>query len=178
MVNNILDTARLREGPLPYDRRPFSAEKLLEEIIRLYQPLAQKTKKTLRLDAPAALPLLLADEEKALRIFMNLLTNAFKFTREGDRITVSAGSEEPGRIAFTVSDTGWGIAPERLARLFEPFQSTNGAEEDVRKNQGAGLGLSIVKALVEGHGGTLRVESTPREGTAFHFSLPAAEASP
>ena len=105
-------------------------------------------------------------------MFLNLLTNAFKFTRAGDRIELSA---RPilGGVEMSVKDTGVGIAPERLERLFVPFRSTDGATGEARKGQGTGLGLFIVKALIEGQGGQLRVESVVGQGTTFTFSLPA-----
>jgi signal transduction histidine kinase len=174
MVNNLLDTARLREGRLTFHVQPLAAGDLMRDLVRLYGPLARETRKSLTLEIPADLPPVKADEEKVMRIFLNLLSNALKFTREGDRVTLSADRGESGFLRFAVADTGWGIPPEQRAKLFQPFQSTDGAVDGARRAQGTGLGLSITKALVEGHGGSLTVDSEPDRGTTFRFTLPLA----
>ncbi|MBK8575659.1 MAG: ATP-binding protein [Elusimicrobia bacterium] len=139
---------------------------------RLYRPLADQSHKDLTWEAAAGIPAFFVDEEKLFRVMLNLLTNAFKFTREGDRIMVSVRWVEGARHEIRVADTGWGIPPEQMARLFVPYRATRGAGGEVKKNQGTGLGLSIVKALVEGHGGTVRVESVLNQGTTMILTLP------
>jgi signal transduction histidine kinase len=179
MLNNILDTARLKDGPLAYNRVSVSPEKLFLDLDRLYRPLADQSHKTLTWDAPPGLPAVFVDEEKIFRVMLNLLTNAFKFTREGDRIAVSARLVGEDRLEMSVSDTGWGISPDQMARLFVPYRATRGGEGEAKKNQGTGLGLSIVKALVEGHGGTVRVKSVLNGGTTMILTLPIwGEATP
>lgn len=173
MVNNILDVACLQERTLTFTRRPFSLAPLLRELVRLYLPLAAETNKTLRVDLPSNLPPIHADEEKVFRIFLNLLANAMKFTRPTDVITLSARVLSDQTVECRVADTGPGIAAERLKMIFQPFHSKKGETTlDVMKRQGAGLGLSLVRALVEGHGGTIRVESSPGQGAVFIFSFP------
>lgn len=173
MVNNILDTAKMREGRLAFEKTVFPAHKLFEDLVALYKPLAEKSGKSLVLDLPPDLPALHADEEKTLRIFLNLLSNAFKFTKEGDEIGLSGRFQNPW-VEFRVWDTGWGIPPERLPSIFKPFHST-GSGPNAPAHQGTGLGLSIVKALVEGHGGRVTVTSCPGKGTSFNVTLPAAK---
>lgn len=170
MVNNILDVAQLREGTLPYRKSVFSVAPLLDELARLYTPLAQEAVKTFSVHFPDNLPPLEADEEKTLRIFLNLIANAFKFTRRGESITVSADPLGTGFVEFGVKDTGPGISPDRLTRLFDPVRAQN-----VGPHEGSGLGLSIVKSLVEGHGGHLRVETSLGQGAAFYFTLPISK---
>lgn len=177
MVSNILDTARLREGHLAYDIRPVPLSPMINELARLYQPVAEQSRKTIGIHVPPDLPPVLGDEEKIRRVFLNLLTNAFKFTRAGDRIELSARAVLGG-VEMHVKDTGVGIAPHRLKQLFVPFRSTDGAAGEARKGQGTGLGLFIVKALVEGQGGQLRVDSVVNQGTTFTFTLPAAADAP
>ncbi|MBL0059389.1 MAG: HAMP domain-containing histidine kinase [Elusimicrobia bacterium] len=172
MVNNILDTAKMREGRLAFDKTEFSPHKLLEDLFALYTPMAEKSGKKLVLDLPADLPPLHADEEKILRIFLNLLSNAFKFTKAGDEVGLS-GRAQGSWVEFRVWDTGWGISPERLPALFKPFHSTDEGP-NAPPQQGTGLGLSIVKVLVEGHGGRVSVASTLGKGTSFTVLLPAA----
>lgn len=114
-----------------------------------------------------------ADEEKVFRIFLNLLANAMKFTRPGDFVSLSAKNLPNGGVECRVTDSGPGIAPDRLGNIFSPFHSKKGeTTPDVKKNQGSGLGLSLVKALVEGHGGQIRAESVPGHGAAFIFTFP------
>ena len=167
----MLDIACLQEKALVFEKKFFALGPLARELVRLYEPLARQSKKTIDLEFPADLPPLLGDEEKVFRILLNLVVNAFKFTREGDRILVSARSGSPGSLECRVSDTGRGIPPDRLPSLFKPYRSRGNAESE-KSAQGAGLGLSIVKVLVEGQGGTLRVESSPGQGTVFVFTLP------
>ena len=167
MVDNLLDVARLRDGGLVFRVASFDVTPGLNELLRLYRPLAEKTQKEIALDLPQNLPPLVADEEKTLRVFHNLVANAFKFTRPGDRITIRGTVENAGSVAFQVDDTGPGIPPERMARLFQPFRAGEGAEAQ----QGSGLGLSIVKSLVEGQGGILTVTSLPGKGTSLRFTV-------
>jgi signal transduction histidine kinase len=167
MVNNILDAARLREGEIPFRKTVFQVAPLVEELVRLYGPLAKESNKMFMVQFPETLPLLEADEEKTLRIFLNLVANAFKFTQGGDSIVIFSAAQTNGFVEFGVKDTGPGITPERLSRLFQPVRVLNTGPQE-----GSGLGLSIVKSLVEGHGGRLRVESVVGQGTALFFTLP------
>jgi signal transduction histidine kinase len=176
MVNNILDTAKMREGRLTYEKSVFHPKKLCEDLIALFEPMAKKAGKTLVLDLAADLPPLHADEEKVLRVLLNLLSNAFKFTKEGDRVSLEAQAKGDW-IEFRVSDTGWGIPPDRLPHIFSPFHSTDNGP-GAPPQQGTGLGLSIVKALVEGHGGSVRVNTVVGQGTTFTVTLPAARGHP
>ncbi|MBK8574427.1 MAG: HAMP domain-containing histidine kinase [Elusimicrobia bacterium] len=170
MVNNILDVAQLREGNLPFRKAVFSVVPMVEELARLYTPLAEEAAKSFSVSFPEGIPFLEADEEKTLRIFLNLIANAFKFTRRGETITLSAVPLGTGWVEFCVKDTGHGIDPERLSRLFDPVRTQNTGPQE-----GSGMGLSIVKSLVEGHGGRLRVETTLGKGTALFFTLPTAK---
>lgn len=167
MVDNLLDVARLRDGGLVFRVTRFDIVPGLNELIRLYRPLAEQSQKKLTLDLSPDLPYLEADEEKTLRVFLNLLANAFKFTRSGDSIGIVGRGGTAGEAEFQVDDTGPGIPPDRMARLFQPFRAGEGSEAE----QGSGLGLSIVKSLVEGQGGRLTVTSQPGKGTSIRFSL-------
>jgi signal transduction histidine kinase len=175
MVSNILDTAKLREGRLTYDLRSVDLRPIVTELARLYQPVAEQARKTLTVEVPESLPPVWADEEKVRRIFLNLISNAFKFTRVNDRIVLSARPVSGG-VEIKVTDTGIGIAPDRLANLFVPFHSTEGTSGESRRGQGTGLGLSIVKVLVEGQGGRLAVQTELGKGTTFEFILPVGGA--
>jgi signal transduction histidine kinase len=110
-----------------------------------------------------------ADRVRVLQVFSNLIGNALRFTPEGGRVTVRA-RREGARVAFHISDTGKGIAPEHLPHLFDRYWQVK------RSREGAGLGLPIAKGLVEAHGGHIQVESAPGRGSTFSFTLPVAEA--
>ena len=118
-----------------------------------------------------------ADPEKARQVLLNLLANAVKFTRDGGTVTVGCGpapggDAAGGRVAFTVTDTGRGIAADQLARVFEPFVQVD--QRLTRGEEGTGLGLAISRDLARGMGGDLTVESTPGVGSTFTLTLPAA----
>lgn len=161
MVNNILDSAHLKEGRLTFQFREVELRPLLEEVLRLFQPLAQDAGKILASDWPQLPARLRADEEKLFRILLNLMANAFKFTRKGDRVTLGASPAEKGGVTFWVADTGWGIPSHALGGLL--------GEE---KKGGSGMGLRIVQALVEGHKGKMAIRSAPNQGTTVEFTIP------
>ena len=108
-------------------------------------------------------------------MLLNLLSNAIKFTPSGGEITVSGGRGPGGEIMLTVRDTGVGIAPDDLAKLFKPFSQV--AEPYVSAAEGTGLGLVISRCFVEAHGGTFVLESAPGRGTAAIITLPADRAA-
>jgi signal transduction histidine kinase len=115
------------------------------------------------------LPLLRADELKTRQVLLNLLTNAVKFTGPGGTITVACSVDRKG-LSVTVADTGIGIAPEDLARVLEPFEQAD--TSFTRRHQGTGLGLPLVKAIMESHGGALTVRSAPDAGTEMTIIFP------
>jgi signal transduction histidine kinase len=106
-----------------------------------------------------------------IQVLSNLVGNAVKFTPAGGTITIRA-EDAPGGVRFSVSDTGVGMTPEQLSKLFGQFWQANPADR-----RGIGLGLSIAKGIVEAHGGRIWVESQPGVGTTFHFTLSASLAS-
>ena len=110
-----------------------------------------------------------ADRDRLLQIFENLVGNSLKFTGGGGSITVAAEVREK-ELLFSVRDSGMGIRPEHLPHLFDRFWQARRVER-----QGAGLGLQIVKCIVEAHGGRIWVESTPARGSCFLFSIPRAD---
>jgi two-component system sensor histidine kinase BaeS len=106
----------------------------------------------------------------------NLVHNAIKFTPAGGRIDVEASPGEPGRVVLECRDTGVGIAPDDLPRIFERFWKADSSRQ--RDGEGSGLGLAIVRHVVEAHGGSVSVVSEPRRGSTFTVDLPAAPAEP
>ncbi len=175
MVNNILDLAKMREKGLSYDKNPLSPKKIMQDIAGLYHAFSCEKGVELTVDCPSDVPMIEADEEKLHRIFTNLVSNAIKFTRRGGTICLGAGHVRgSGEVEFFVRDSGIGISPEALPGLFTKFSSVSSIDPHFKPLQGTGLGLVIVKALVEGHGGQIRVSSEMKKGTTFYWTIPVS----
>jgi len=174
-VNDILDYSRLERGILSYESRPFFLHELLEETLALFAVKAEEKGVTLTLSCPPALDHmeLITDPDRLRQVLINLLGNAMKFTEQGsialeaDCVPRADGSFD---LRCAVTDSGPGIAPERIHLLFQRFSQLEAGAE--RRHQGTGLGLAISKGIVEGLGGTIAVESAPGKGARFHFELP------
>jgi two-component system, OmpR family, sensor histidine kinase KdpD len=168
MVSNLLDMARLQQGDVQLRREWQSLEEVLGSAM---QGLAiQLAKHSVHIDLPADLPLLEFDAVLMERVFSNLLENAAKYTPEGSRIEIVARNEGD-QVSITVSDNGPGLPPGKEERLFEKF--ARGHEES--SVSGVGLGLSIVRAIVLAHKGTVRAENRPEGGARFIIALPAGD---
>ena len=171
LVSDLLDAVRIQAGRLTLDYETTTVGAIVDQAAEMCRPLA--TEKRIRLEPHAAnrsLPLRV-DRARMQQALGNLLGNAIKFTPEGGRVSLLA-SVENGSVVFRVSDTGPGIATERLSHIFEQFWQ--GKKSDGR---GVGLGLAIAKAIVEGHGGTIRVESVVGKGSTFSMSIPLGAAA-
>jgi two-component system phosphate regulon sensor histidine kinase PhoR len=120
----------------------------------------------------APLPLVDGNRDQLKQVLINLVDNAFKYTPSGGQIRISAWAE-PGLVKVAVADTGMGIPPEDLGRIFERFYRVDKAHS--REVGGTGLGLAIVKHIVESHGGRVEVESSLNRGSVFSFSVPCSE---
>ncbi|MEF3698219.1 response regulator, partial [Desulfolutivibrio sp.] len=175
LLSDILDLSRVEAGKMQIQIEPFDLKKLLQDFIALHEPVSIQTGVRIRLVMHEALPkMVCGDSIRIQQILTNLVGNAFKFTRSGS-IVLDASPlppRHPGKtwVLFTVADTGCGMADGQLAKLFEPFvQASQGF---TRPHQGAGLGLSIVKRIVELMGGSIAVESELGTGTAFYVSIP------
>ncbi len=174
LVNDILDFSRIDAGRLKLNREVIETSLLLKEIIASIAPFAEKKEVSLDLAASGALPRLWADRDRVTQVFVNLLSNALKFTDKGGAVTVSVtGVRKEGADVFleiAVRDTGCGIAPEDTGKIFEKFVQAGNHENTGIK--GTGLGLTITKAIVEMHGGGIRVESRPGKGSVFYATMP------
>jgi len=170
IVSDFLDLARLERGLAPPLRRTrVDAAALVTdavEILRRARPTHE-----FEVDCPAALPPLDADPDALDRVVKNLVANAVKYSPAGSRVRVAARAEaEPAAIAITVEDEGPGIAEADRARIFEPYYRT---ADGARTAGGAGLGLAVVKSLVDAHGGTIRADNITPHGTRMTLVLPA-----
>lgn len=170
LSDDLLTVARADAGRLNLDRRPLDLAHLALECVEDQRPRAQEQQVCLEWDG-VRVEGLLGDGARLRQVVTNLVSNALKFTPPGGRVTVSTGTDE-GMALVAVSDTGMGIPPEEQERLFERFYRTRSAT--VRQIPGTGLGLAISRLIVEGHGGTIQVESAEGAGTTFRVALPLA----
>ena len=171
VVNGILDMSRIEAGSFAVTPEPFALAPAVETCCDLMALRAREGGIDLLVRLPADLPEALADRRAVKQILLNLLSNAMKFTDSGGRITVSA-SVEDDRIALSIADTGIGIGEADLPRLGDPFFQVEGAYD--RPRDGAGLGLSIVKGLLDLQDGSMQIASRLGEGTCITVRLPVA----
>lgn len=166
MLNDLLDVTRLKDRGLRLNRQAVSLRPVVDGVMETvrYMTAGKTVKLTNRI--PGSFPPLLADENRLTQILLNLIHNAMKFTPQGE-IVVEAHMEK-AMASITVSDTGIGMDDETVRRIFEPYEQS----PDLKGYEGGfGLGLSICKQLVELHGGTMAVESSPAQGSRFTFTL-------
>jgi PAS domain S-box-containing protein len=191
LIANYLDLARAEAGQLTLQKSTLPLSPFLKGIVEQYMGIAQRHHLTLTLELGENLPPLKADRMALERVFTNLVRNALKFTPETGRITVTArqwqhrngpngttagGTTESSSltqqgVVVEVSDTGPGIAPDDIPLLFQKYRRTNAS----RNQEGTGLGLFIVKTMVEAHGGRVEVESQLGSGSCFRVILPVSD---
>jgi two-component system sensor histidine kinase/response regulator len=171
VIADLLDMASIRNGRIEVVMQPEVAAQLISEAIAVHEPMAQQ--KGIRLLASCDVPtqVVSCDRERILQVFSNLLGNAIKFCRHGDRIEVVVHRVDD-HVQASVSDTGPGIASEDLPMVFDAYWS--GASN---RRVGTGLGLYITKRIVEAHDGRIWIESEMGKGTTVHFTLPIAPAA-
>jgi signal transduction histidine kinase len=166
LIQDLLDVKRIEGGRLGVDVRPQSVTTVVNEAVEMLRPLATGSSLTLGVDCPPDLPSALIDAPRVHQVLSNLVGNAIKFTPPGGSIMIRA-EPLPNEIRVSVIDTGPGIAADQLPHLFGRYWQGN------RKDRrGIGLGLAIAKGIVEAHNGRIWVESTPGEGSRFHFTVP------
>jgi len=172
LVEELLDFSRIRSGHLALSVEPVDLRTLLRAVTESNIPAAAGRGQTLEIESLPPI-VLRGDRRRLEQVFFNLVSNALKFTPEGGRIAIDARSAG-GVAEIRVTDTGAGIAPDFLPHVFDPFRQADAA----RHGGGVGLGLSIVRALVQAHGGEIRAESEgPGRGSTFVIVLPLAHAA-
>lgn len=167
LVTGFLEASKAETGKLDISRAPISINSLLREAARQQESDVRKRELTLNLTLDDRLPDVPGDETQLERVFWNLISNAIKFTPSGGRITVTSARDD-GYVSVSVQDTGIGIPDKQLPLLFSQFQRLEGAE----KTEGSGLGLFIVKTIVEAHHGKVQVTSASGQGSTFTVRLP------
>jgi signal transduction histidine kinase len=175
LVDDLFLLSTTESGGLPLTLRDVEIGGILDEVVAAFRPLARREGQiTIVSDVEPGLPPVRGDRERIVQVLGNLVRNALRYTPEGGLVSLRAGraAGSPDLIQVTVEDTGAGIPPERLDRIFDRFYRGDDARD--RASGGAGLGLSIVRELVEAMGGTVSAASTAGEGTRFAFTLRVA----
>ena len=175
LINDILDVAKVEAGKIEIEHGPVVAEDICRACLRLVQEPAHRKRITMGVRVTQELPVILADERRLKQVVLNLLTNAVKFTPEGGRVGVDVEIDDAGEaLRIAVWDTGIGIAEQDLSRLFQPFVQLDARL--ARHHAGTGLGLALVRRLVELHGGAITVVSELGRGSRFTVQIPARRA--
>jgi two-component system phosphate regulon sensor histidine kinase PhoR len=168
LINDLLNVSRIEAGrALDLNLKPVDLGRLIARVVT--SQASYTTRHQLEIEVPADLPTVVADEDKIDQVLTNLINNAIKYSPEGGPVTVSARNAR-GEVEITVADHGIGIAPEHLDKIFARFHRVEGG--DARRAGGTGIGLYLVKHLVEAHSGRIWVKSEMGKGSAFTFTLP------
>jgi signal transduction histidine kinase len=169
MVDDLLDLAKIEAGRITISPGWFDLMDLFSALRGMFRPLVEGNRVDLVFLDPPPLPLLYTDDKKLAQILRNFISNALKFTVNG-QVVVSARLEDDQHVRFSVRDTGIGIAPEVISTLFKDFVQIDTPLQ--RGLRGTGLGLSLCKRFAELLGGTVGVDSSVGEGSEFHVTLP------
>lgn len=173
LVQDLEALSRAEAGQLLLEREPLDPAAFIEDAVARLRPQYVEKEVGLNLQIAGPLPVLSADKWRMTQVMMNLLGNALQYTPAGGQVTVTAQREQ-GQLLVRVADTGVGLAPEHLPRVFERFYRVDKSRS--RAGGGSGIGLTIARHLVEAHGGRIWAESAgPGEGSVFAFTLPLHE---
>jgi signal transduction histidine kinase/PAS domain-containing protein len=168
LLRDLIDFAAIGAGRLSIERKVVDAELVIAELLVQFEKLSRDAGIALVREVEANLPRVFCDRDRLIQILENLVSNALKFTSSGGTVKILAAQDDE-YIRFSVADTGRGIPEDEIAHIFDPY--FRGRDQ---RGHGLGLGLPIAKALVEGHGGRIWVESESGRGSVFHFTLPRA----
>jgi len=166
LIDDLLDVTRIEGKSLQLDVKPVDPARLVREVADAESQLAAAASIGLRVDAPDELPLVRADRDRLAQILDNLIGNAIKFTEDGEVVVAAAPGDH--EVVFSIADTGPGIAPEEQPHVFDRFWQS----QRTHARRGAGLGLSIVKGLVDAHGGRVWLKSSLGRGTTVFVAIP------
>jgi two-component system phosphate regulon sensor histidine kinase PhoR len=171
LIDDVLDLSTIEADRVVYRFEPVAVNEVADRIVKALEPMAKAKNVSLINKLSSGLPKVRADHEKFIQIVMNLIENAIKFNHPGGEVRVTAEPAEK-ELRIQIADTGRGIAPEDLPRVFERFYRGN--KDRSHEIPGTGLGLAIVKHLVEAHQGTVTVQSALGQGSTFTITFPLA----
>jgi signal transduction histidine kinase len=189
MVSELLDLSRIETGQLLMQREPVQVGDVLRACVERHMLRAQSANVSLTIDAPSDLPSIQGDGDRLAQVFNNLTDNALKHTPAGGKVSIAArsmsgssvvrrGKSWPGAVEISVTDSGPGIPPEDLSRIFERFYQIDKSRARSASGGSLGLGLAIVKEIVTAHGGSIHAESVTGLGTKFVVRLPIQRGQP
>lgn len=173
MINNVLDFSKIEEGTQQYKLEEVDLRELIDDVVERYKPQLLAAEITLEKDIQPLPVRTRIDREAMSGVLLNLLSNAMKYMGDGEKkvcISVFTNGERGG---FSVSDSGIGMAPSEIERIYDRYYRTD--SEQVRSVAGSGIGLTVVRSVVEAHGGSIKVRSAPSEGSTFTVILPLAQ---
>ncbi len=171
IIDDILDLSKVESGRSELSRSEVALVDVVDAALALFGDRFEAAGIAVQVALPEPTPQLWADERKLKQVLINILSNALKFTPQGGRVTLAAAAEPDGSLSVSISDTGIGIAPDHIDTVLAPFGQVESAFS--RRHHGTGLGLPLAKALMELHGGSLRLESAQGAGTVVTLWLPA-----
>jgi signal transduction histidine kinase/ActR/RegA family two-component response regulator len=171
LINEVLDITRIEGGNMKVSVEPVSLNRVVDEVLRLLEPLADARAITLHNKLPAEQHYAQADNQRLKQVLLNLVSNAIKYNRDGGSVFIRLEQPAPDHIALLVTDSGRGITEEQLAKIFNPFERLEAAQDRI---EGTGLGLTVSRLLVEAMGGTLSVASEREVGSTFTVALESA----
>lgn len=175
LIEDVLDLRRIESGRIALQRTAVKLQDLARLVIKTLQPQAEEKHIRISFVANGECPAVWADSDRVLQVYTNLIGNALKFTPAHGTIDVRVEAQDEQWVQSAIRDTGPGIPPEEHERIFERFHQVTAGRR--QRTAGTGLGLAICKELIELHGGTIRVESAPGQGSTFCFRLPSAGAT-
>ena len=175
LIDNLLESASIETGHFRVHPRPSSLGEIIAEAVGLMQPLLDKHNQRLVVELPVAIPMVKADPRRTIQVLINLLSNASKYGPDDAEIRVSA-IVQGNWVRVTVVDSGTGVPPDQRTNLFRRF--VHPSSDSGRAQVGVGLGLSVVKAVVEAHGGEVGVDEHEGGGAAFWFTVPLEDDTP
>ena len=170
-IDDLLDMAKIERGKMEIKKESLEILPIVSEIAELIKPQADEKDIEIAMNIPDNLPLVFVDGDRTRQIITNLLSNSIKFTPEKGKISIKI-QDEKECLQLSLSDTGIGIPPEQISRIFDKFEQVREIRERVKGPKGTGLGLAIVKSIVEAQGGKIWVESEVDKGSTFYFTLP------
>jgi signal transduction histidine kinase len=170
-LEELLDLARYSRGTFKLQMQPADINKLIQNIVSQFQPTIDQRRQRLIIDLESEFPRAEIDPSRLEQVIINLLSNASKFSPEQGTIYLHARIEN-SNLRMDIRDEGIGIPSEEQGRLFQPYHRV---EQDRQQFPGLGLGLAISKQIVEAHGGSIRVTSTPGQGSTFSFTIPLSK---
>ena len=170
LINDVLDLAKVEAGKLDFRPESVDLARVLSEVVAITRTTASSKRITVTVDVAPAIAQVVVDPNRLKQVAYNYVSNALKFTPDGGSVSVRVAEEGGDKFRLEVEDTGVGIAPADLGRLFIEFQQLDAGA--AKRHQGTGLGLALTRRLVEAQGGAVGVRSTPGKGSVFHAVLP------